>query len=166
MMRGGGRLQRQNIQYQTVHLSESLSMVLNHSTTPINLEQVESLRRHFIKRLPKQRLSSIKTKGDMCFNAKNGKMAFFLFFASLSDLTHRQMYHVSVQTLWHFRLVAGPTYWPKASMFDNLGMIFNVLQIAPLKWGGNTCWDMAVGVAFRKKDMQILFKSYDEFKSF
>lgn len=89
------------------------------------------------------------------------KWPFFFFFASLSDLTHRQMYHVSVHTLWHFWLVASPTYWPKASVFDNPGIIFNVLQIAPLKWGGNTCWDMAAGVAFRKKrhadSLQILW---------
>lgn len=41
MIRGGERLQQQNIQYETVHMSEPLSMVLNHSSTPIDLEQVE-----------------------------------------------------------------------------------------------------------------------------
>lgn len=39
MIRGRARLKPQNIQSQTVHLSESLSMVLKLSSTPWNLKQ-------------------------------------------------------------------------------------------------------------------------------
>lgn len=35
---------------------------------------------------------------------------------------------------WHFVLVAGLTYQPNASVFDNPGIIFSILQIVPLSF--------------------------------